>query len=193
MENLNIISNVCYTKYSTTNIKDIMQDNQRQAHWAYIAGLMDADGAFMLTRHKRKTQRGDYAHKVDNWSWTYMPSVKVCQVEPEAVFFLRDEMGLGTITINGTRPSRPNSRPIYQWGIRRRKQVHEFLEAVIPFLKIKKNRAEFLLEYCRTAINIDDRHSRYFGLDKDELIYREESYQKMRELNGKKAAATTKS
>jgi len=170
-----------------------MQDNQRQAHWAYIAGIMDADGCFMITRHKRKTQRKDYPHQVENWSWTYLPSVKICMVERESIDLLYKDLHLGTCTLGGARPSRPNSKPIYQWGIRNRKVIVPFLEQVIPFLRVKKQRAEFLLNYCKTAKNIDDRGSRYFGLDKDELVYREESYQKMREFNGKRAAATTKS
>jgi hypothetical protein len=49
----------------------------------------------------------------------------------------------GYITINGVRPSRPNSKPL--------------------------------------------------GLSKEELVRREESYQKMREFNGKQAGAETKS
>lgn len=200
MESLNINSQVCYTALGTANYftGEFMQDNQRQAHfeetvWAYIAGIMDADGCFMITRHKRKTQRKDYPHKVDNWSWTYMPSVKICQVEPHAVSLLGSDMSLGTVSLYGTRPSRPNSKPIFQWGIRSRKEIVPFLEKVIPYLTIKKERALFLLNYCKTAKNIDDHCSRYFGLEKDELVYREESYQKMREFNGKKAAATTKS
>ena len=169
-----------------------MQDNQRQAHWAYIAGIMDADGCFMITRHKRKTQRKDYPHKVDNWSWTYLPSVKICMVESEAIDLLHKEMKLGTLTLDGARISRPNSKPVYQWGIRNRKQLAPFLENVIPFLRIKRARAEFLLNYCKTARNIDDISSRYFGLSKDELVYREDSYQKMRKFNGKQVAAETK-
>jgi hypothetical protein len=177
----------------TTNVRSFMQDNQIQAHWAYIAGIMDADGCFMITRHKRKTQRKDYPHKVDNWSWTYMAAVKICMVESEAIDLVHGELGFGTVSLNGVRPSRPNSRPIYQWGLRNRKSIVPFLENVIPYLRVKKDRAKFLLNYCKTAANIDDRGSRYFGLSKDELVYREESYQKMREFNGKQAVATTKS
>jgi len=168
-----------------------MQDNQRQAHWAYIAGIMDADGCFMITRHKRKTQRKDYPHKVDSWSWTYMASVKICMIEPEAINFIFNEMNFGTISLNGTRPNRPNSKPIYQWGIRDRNKIVPFLEEVIPFLRVKKDRAKFLLNYCKSAEYHRNRGTRYFGLSKEELIYREDSYQKMREFNGKKAAATT--
>ena len=170
-----------------------MQDNQRQTHWAYIGGIMDADGCFMITRHKRKTKRKNYPHKVDNWSWTYMASVKVCMVEPEAIDLLYNDMQLGTKTLDGARKSRPNSRPIYQWGIRNRIGVKSFLENVIPYLRVKKKRAEFLLEYCNTASYVPHSGtSGYFGLTKDELVYREESYQKMRKFNGRKVAAETK-
>jgi hypothetical protein len=169
-----------------------MQDNQRQTDLSYIAGVMDSDGCFMITRHKRKTQRKDYPHKVDNWSWTYMPSVKIQQIESQAVYFIRDDMKYGTITITRARKSRPNSQDLFSWGIRNRKEVKAFLEEIIPYLKIKKTRAQYLLDYCNQAMNIDDRGSRYFGLTKDELIYREESYQRMRELNCRKVAATTK-
>jgi len=168
-----------------------MQDNQRQTHWAYVAGIMDADGCFMIIRHKRKTQRKDYPHMVDSWSWTYMASVKVSMVEPEAINLLHKVLGFGTVTLGGARPSRPNSRPLWQWGIRNRIDLPEFLESVIPFLRVKKKCAEFLLEYCKTAKFLGGKKSGYFGLDKEELTYREESYQKMRKFNGKKVAAET--
>lgn len=169
-----------------------MHDNQRQTQWSYIAGVMDSDGCFMITRHKKKTQRKDYPHRVENWSWTYTACVKITQIQPEAVTFIKEEMGHGTISIVGARLSRPNSMPLYEWSIKDIKKVRSFLEEVIPYLRIKKNRAKFLLDYCKQATYLE-RGKRTHGLSKDELIYREESYQKMRELNGKKVAATTKS
>lgn len=170
-----------------------MQDNQRQADWAYIAGVMDSDGCFMITRHKRQTknkqtERGlAFPKKVTSWSWSYLPAVKICQIQPEAVYFIKNEFGYGTITLGGARPSRPNSLPIFQWGIRKISDLVPFLESIMPYLKIKKNRAEFLLNYCKTV----KRQSGYLGISGDELAYREESYQKMRELNVQRAAAET--
>jgi len=169
-----------------------MQDNQRQTHWAYAAGIMDADGCFMITRHKRKTQRKNYPHKVDNWSWTYLPCLKVAMVEYEAIDLLHNILNFGTVTLDGARISRPNSKPIYQWGIRNRTELPIFLEKVIPYLRVKKERAKFLLKYCKTAKYLGGKKAGYFGLGKDELVYREESYQKMRKFNGKKVAAETK-
>jgi hypothetical protein len=122
-----------------------------------------------------------------------MASVKICQIEPEAIDFIHKELGYGTVSLNGARPSRPNSHPIYNWGIRARNELISFLEKVIPYLRIKKHKAEFLLGYCNKAAFLGaSRGPGYFGLDKDELIYREESYQAMRKLNGKNAGATTK-
>ena len=169
-----------------------MQDNQRQTHWAYAAGIFDADGCFMISRHKRETKRKNYPHKVDQWSWTYLPAVKVSMVEPEAINLLHKILGFGTVSLNGARPSRPNSKPLLQWGIRNRTNLPVFLEQIIPYLRIKKNRAKFLLEYCKTAKRFGGWKSGYFGLGKEELNYREESYQKMRKLNGSKVAAETK-
>lgn len=169
-----------------------MHDNQRQTHWSYIAGIMDADGCFMITRHRRKTVRKNHPHTVDQWSWTYLASVKICMVEPEAIDFIHKELGYGTVSIYGARPSRPNSKPLMEWGIRDRKKTKEFLINVLPYLRVKKKRAQFLLDYCNTARYCQIGGSRYFGLSKEELVYREESYQKMREFNGTKVAAETK-
>ena len=42
-----------------------MHDNQSQTHWAYIAGIMDADGCFMIFKHKRKTKNGNSQRSLD--------------------------------------------------------------------------------------------------------------------------------
>jgi hypothetical protein len=166
-----------------------MYGNQKQTHWAYIAGIMDADGCFMITKHFRKTPPNRKWNTLEKRSPTYLPSVKVCMVENEAVNFIKYEIGFGNIRIDGARKDRPNSKPIYHWLMRSKKNIKPFLEGIIPFLKVKKDRAEFLLNYCN---EVADCSSRYHGLSENELNYREESYVKMREFNGNKVAATTK-
>ncbi len=153
-----------------------MHDNQRQTHWAYIAGILDADGCFMISKHNRER----------NWAPTYMPSVKIAMIEFEAINFIM-EQGYGKYNIDGARKDRPNSKPIYHWYLRSRKNVVPFLNEVIPYLKIKKNRAKFLLEFCHGFTPYISK-----GVPLKELNYREESYVKMREFNGNKVAATTK-
>jgi hypothetical protein len=174
-----------------------MQDNQKQTLWAYIAGIMDADGCFMIMKHARKTKRSCskygkvYPITQENWSGTYLPALKIAMIEPEAVEFIKNETGFGTYRLEGTRKSRPNSKPIYQWYERNKRKVIPFLINVLPFLKVKKERALHLLEFCK-HLN-DCKNPGYRGIAFEELNYREQMYVKMRELNGNKVAATTKS
>jgi len=167
-----------------------MQDNQRQTQWQYIAGVMDSDGCFMITKHNRKTlKRATERYNKHQWSATYFPCVKIGMVEPQAVNYVLLSTGFGKIYITGTRPSRPNSLPMIEWFTRKKEEIIPFIEKILPFLKVKKRRAIFLLDYCN---GIRPCAIPYYGLSEDELNYREDSYKKMRELNGNKVAAETK-
>ena len=174
-----------------------MQDNQMQTHWAYIAGIMDADGCFMIFKHKRKTKNKTtmraqaFPKNVSAWAITYIPGVKIAMIEPEAIDLIQNEMGFGNMHIDGARKDRPNSKPIYSWYMRDKFKTATFLENVIPFLRVKKKRAQHLLDFCRHLQTIPNQG--YRGLSTEELDYREQMYIKIREFNGNKVAATTKS
>lgn len=173
-----------------------MQDNQSQTHWAYVAGIMDADGCFMISRHKRRTKNKSteralvFPKKVDNWSNTYMPAMKIAMIEPEAIHLIEKEMGFGHMHIDGARKRRPNSKPIFHWYLRNWRQAIPFLEGIIPYLRVKKDRALHLLDFCK-HLSIYPNPG-YRGVSLEELNYRKESYVKMREFNGNKVGATTK-
>ncbi len=174
-----------------------MQGNQMQTHWAYIAGIMDADGCFMIFKHKRKTKNGtthrsiEFPKNVGQWAISYLPGVKIAMIEPEAVHFIMNEMGFGNICIDGARQSRPNSKPIYNWYLRNKEKLIPFLEGILPYLRVKKPRAEHILAFCNHLKKIGN--PCYRGISTEELDYREKVYLRMRELNGNKVAATTKS
>jgi hypothetical protein len=175
--------------------KEFMQDNQNQTHWAYIAGIMDADGCFMIFKHKRKTKNKkteralSFPKNVKEWAITYLPCVKIGMIEREAVDFICNEMGFGYIGIDGARKNKPNSKPIYHWYMRNKNGVREFIENSLPYLKVKKNRALHLLNFCKHLQDVP--FVSYKGLSQEELDYREDMYIKMREFNGNKVGATT--
>ncbi len=174
-----------------------MQDNQRQTHWAYIAGIMDADGCFMIGKYNRKTKRRTteralaFPTNLSQWNPVYLPTVKIAMVEPEAIDFIMNDMKFGSMTLDGARKNRPNCKPIFHWYIRSREAIIPFLEGIIPHLRVKRNRAELLLEFSKHIKN--EGVPGYRGTSDNELNYREQSYVKIRELNGNKVAATTKS
>ena len=156
-----------------------MQDNQSQTQWIYAAAIMDSDGCFMINRYKR----GD--------RYSYMPTVKIAMINDGSINYITNETGLGYINITGTRPSRPNSLPLYEWRITNRPDLMKFLEGIMPYLKNKEDRAKFLLEYCQ-KVGFKPYGERHIPTTQEELDYREESYKKMRELNANKVGATTK-
>lgn len=166
-----------------------MHGNQRQTDLAYIAGVMDADGCFMITKHKRKW-KGKYINP------SYLPCVKISQAEPETIEFIANELGYGTYKLDRARKrfyengKQFGSKPMYDWFIRDKKVLVPFLEGIIPYLKIKAERAEHLKEYC---LNIHQTNFCRGGIPQSELDYREDMYIKMREFNGNKVAATTES
>lgn len=161
-----------------------------------MAGIMDADGCFMIFKHKRKTKNRStkraltFPKNVDQWSISYIPGVKIAMIEPEAIDFIENQLGFGHMHIDGARKNRPNSKPIFHWYMRDKYKTAIFLENIIPYLKVKKNRAIHLFEFCKHLQTIPV--TGYKGLSKDELNYREDMYVKMREFNGNKVGATTK-
>lgn len=157
-----------------------MQDNQNQTHWIYAAAIMDSDGCFMIAKYFRKTR------------YDYLPTVKIAMINDGSINYIMKETGLGYINISGTRKSRPNSLPLYEWRITNKKDLLTFLSGILPYLQNKRERAEHLIDFCKCA-NYKDYGQRHIRLTQDELDYREQAYQKMRELNGNKVGATTKS
>lgn len=174
-----------------------MYDNQRQTQLAYLAGVLDSDGSFFIQTNKRETKNRDsiraskFPKKVSSWSASYTPCIKISQIQTEAIELAKEVFNYGKINTFGARPSRPNSMTIYEYKITKTEKIIEIIEMILPYLRIKKNRALHLLEYCRHKLAYGSRC--YSGVEIDELNYREDMYQKMRELNGNKVAATTKS
>jgi hypothetical protein len=96
-----------------------MQDNQKQTHWSYVAGIMDAHGCFMIMKHTRTTKNKltiralAFPQNVKQWAITYLPCVKIAIVEPEAVMFIQNELGFGHVGIDGARKNRPHGKDIF--------------------------------------------------------------------------------
>ena len=157
-----------------------MQDNQKQTQWIYAAAIMDSDGCFMISKHKRKD------------TYSYLPCVKIAMILDGSINYIKKETGLGYINIAGIRPSRPNSMPLYEWRITNKTDLITFLQNIMPYLQNKKERAAHLLDFCEKG-NFKSREQRHIKITKEELDYREQSYVKMRKLNDNKVAATTKS
>jgi len=103
---------------------------------AWIAGIMDADGFFTI-------KRNTYSVRVrkDSANPTYQERVGIKQVHPNAVQFIHKHFG-GYYRID--KPSTVNGKPLYAVGLSCKKAV-AFIEAIYPFLRIKRPQAKILL------------------------------------------------
>lgn len=147
--------------------------------YSYIAGIMDGEGAFMITRSTtgkgRKTP-------------SYTPRIKVCMTTRQPLDFILKHTKLGTITGEDPRHRRPKSKACFVWQIHSLVNVPKFIDLIEQFLVLKGPQARFLREYCE---RFDKQKKCMNGVPKNVRIFREESYNKMRELNGRHAPATT--
>lgn len=117
---------------------------------AYIAGVIDSDGCISIGRNAKR----------------YKPIVQITQVQPEAINFVNKIFG-GSYKIE----KRLSHKDIYKWRIQSRKNLGIFLEAIIPFLKIKREQAKIVIEYCNIRSksiekNGGNSHSTYSGIEK---------------------------
>ena len=105
---------------------------------AYIAGLIDADGAIMaLIEH----------HTEKKFKFRVRIEVKLSQKEPFILNWLKDELGIGNVKRN---------RTTSDWLTRDQKEVAGVLTQLLPFLKIKKQQAQIALEILSISVKVKE-------------------------------------
>jgi len=121
---------------------------------AYYAGLFDGEGAITLhpTQITSPRQRK-----------TYFLSVHLTSVDEERVLELQIAFGGNIFTYEGKR----NNKTAYRWLVVRN-TANKFLSSVLPYLRLKRHRAELALEFHS--------HKKRGGYHPQEYIDFEEDY-----------------
>lgn len=109
----------------------------KESDLAYIAGVIDSDGYIGIVKQSETRRK--------NLTKNFRPTITITQSQPEAINFIRKYFngGFGT-----TKQSKNIYRDLYRWDICNRKDIRIFLEAILPYLKIKKVQAKMVIEYC---------------------------------------------
>lgn len=145
----------------------ITHGNQRETTLAYLAGILDGEGYFGI---------------FENRPGYYTVAIKCNMCEPEAVRLLKAEFG-GSLKLRVQ--AKKHWRPFYSWQLYGRKQIARMLTVILPYLRIKRELGNTLLEY--TKLSGVDRHK----VSTSELTRRQELYRKAKELI-RRVPATTK-
>jgi len=159
-----------------------MHDNPQQAVlWSYIAGIIDGEGCFMMRRISPKAKclkGGNYKNP------KYMPMFSIGMVDRRIPDLLCETTGYSNVREERVR----NRRSIWRWALSGSNNLPDFINNVMPYLIVKKQHAEIILEFFD---KMETPHNRKLGLSENELLRREELYQKIKKLNATGAAATT--
>jgi len=88
----------------------------------YIAGFFDGEGC--ITSHYRKNN-------------TMTKDVTIAQKDPTILYEIQDFFDVGYVWENSC-----------VWGVNGARDIELVLNALLPYLRIKKHRAELMLEIC---------------------------------------------
>jgi hypothetical protein len=102
---------------------------------AYIAGLIDADGAIMALIERHQEKKFGFRVRIE---------VKLTQKNPDILRWMQSTLMIGGIKRN---------RTTFDWLTRDQKQISFLLRLLHPFLRIKKKQAEMALEIIDAPIN----------------------------------------
>lgn len=137
--------------------------------WAYVAGIMDTDGSFSLKREIRTTGGSK--------SPVFTVSILLSQVDCRAIYHIMNNFVGGNMMVIKSKSTA--SGFCYRFSITSRKSAILFLQRCIPFLYIKKDVAQKLLEFCET---FKGSHGKG-GVSKEQNCIREQCCTAIKELN----------
>lgn len=143
----------------------------------YLAGMFDGDGSFSLIK------------KVENekHSPLYFPLIQLGANGDGLMQLIKEKFG-GYIFLSKAHVAKGEfqRKAFFRFKLEKRTQCKPFLERIIPYLKLKKDRAEILLKYIEE--NPFVRGSRKIS---DDVLYkREKVWIKMHELNSQSHMST---
>jgi hypothetical protein len=129
---------------------------------AYLAGFLDGEGAFMIL--KNKNRRGD--------GFWFCPSIFVANTNAEVIEWIQSKIRFGSLS---HKKQKRNKRASLVFKIQRPADVIEVVNGMEPYLKVKKQQANLLREWCREKIKVG-----YFRPPSNKMM---EIYKKLKELN----------
>jgi hypothetical protein len=152
-----------------SNLKVNSHMNESIDFWSYFAGLMDTDGSFSLKRENRKSG--------GSISPVYTPTILLSQYDSRAIYHVSNNfIGSNLMVIKA---KSVKSGFCYRFSITSKKHSIEFLKRIIPFLVIKKEQAQVLLDYSLNIKRLNDRSS----TTQEEIKLRDKYYHKIVSLN----------
>ena len=104
----------------------------------YIAGIVDGEGCLNLSK---QTNRKDIS-----------PVVVVGMTDVKCVQFLYNITGVGNFFVKHGKQTPKNYKTKYVWAVRGRLEIYLLLKAIYPYLVVKKEQTDVMLEFVERRI-----------------------------------------
>ena len=111
-----------------------MGKNLSKTELAYLAGLIDGDGAIMAWIEK---------HPEKKFKFRVRLALKVTLNQKQILEWIRKKVKFGYLKKN---------RNQYEWCSQDQEKIEKFLSKVLPFLKVKKKQAEIALKIAKIKV-----------------------------------------
>ena len=105
------------------------------AERAYLAGLVDGDGAIMALIEPMNEKRFRFRVRIE---------LKITQKNKRDLVFLNELLGCGSVRIN---------RTTCDWLTRDQQQILRILSLIKPYSKMKQSQIKFAMEIIQTQIH----------------------------------------
>ena len=143
----------------TSNAEGEFRENLKETDWAWLAGFIDGEAYLGIRRgFSKNTNKNKKATSQKEWVW-YASRISINNTHIKS-------MEKASAMIDGTlikrKPIKSNYCYIYGTEISSREKIIFVLNKIIPYLIIKKDIANLILEFCKLP--------RGSGLEK-EILY----------------------
>lgn len=149
-----------------------MEGNSKEIALAYIAGILDGEGAIFISRDL-----------FSNKNPVYRVGIRIGMIEKVALEFCHKHIGFGSLY---EEPPYKKQRPMNRWVLTNYDHIIKFLNLVLPYLLVKKQQALHALKFIQEC-----RAARGHWMTPELIQKRQEFWFRMRELNGIAMPATT--
>lgn len=133
--------------------------------WAYLAGLMDTDGCFMINKRNNHNKMKSPNHTA---------RISFGEVDARPLSYIKNVFPFGTVNKKDYSNTK-NGR--FVWELVVIEEIKEFLNRILPYMLVKKPNAEILLNFCINRSPTKKGHR--FGVPPEELAFREKCYEEL--------------
>ena len=146
----------------------VLQLDTENININYLAGLIDGEGFFTINYREHKQSKSGI-------SFTFTPVVGVHMTSVKLLEDVKKQYGGNLYKRKGTNLIRAD------WSIRQAANVYPFLKNLKPYLKVKVEQAELLINFCKRFKFYTGK--KYSKLSEEEIKMRRKVKLKLTKLN----------